>query len=148
MTVEDAAAKLERLQALCEGIAHPARRQILLTIHLRGGEVTAGAIAGRFAHAWPTTTRHLRVLEGAGLLMQRQAGRERLYKLAPGAFDPLVEWLGWFGVSSLYGGLGDPQNAPGHGTRDTTDKDGDRGDRAAAGDRTPPAPRRRRRAPP
>lgn len=47
-------------------LAHPARRQILLTLHFCGGEATAGYIAQRFAHAWPTTTRHLRGLEDAG----------------------------------------------------------------------------------
>ena len=46
---------------MCAAIAHPARRQILLTVHLRGA-MAAGDIAGRFAHTWPTTTRHLRVL--------------------------------------------------------------------------------------
>jgi DNA-binding transcriptional ArsR family regulator len=112
---DDAAAKLERLQALCEAIAHPARRQILLTIHLRGGETTAGAIAGRFAHAWPTTTRHLRVLEDAGVLTRQKVGREHRYRLDPAVLSPLLEWLQWFQVRSIYGQVGDPTGAPGHG---------------------------------
>jgi DNA-binding transcriptional ArsR family regulator len=113
---DDAAAKLERLQALCEAIAHPARRQILLTIHLRGGETTAGAIAGRFAHAWPTTTRHLRVLEDAGVLTRKKVGREHRYRLDPAVLTPLLEWLQWFQVRSIYGQIGDPTGAPGHTT--------------------------------
>ena len=56
--------KLAALDAVVAALAHPARRQILLTIHFRGA-ATAGEIAGRFAHKWPTTTRHLRVLEDA-----------------------------------------------------------------------------------
>ena len=61
------------LDAVVAALAHPARRQILLTIHFRG-EATAGEIAGRFAHKWPTTTRHLRVLEDA---RPRAAGEAR-----------------------------------------------------------------------
>jgi DNA-binding MarR family transcriptional regulator len=49
----------------------PARRQILLTIHFRGA-ANAGEIAARFAHKWPTTTRHLRVLEEAGLVQHEE----------------------------------------------------------------------------
>src|SRR5580700_7221323 len=74
----DPAAKLEALDAVCSAIAHPARRQILLTVHLRGA-MTAGDIAGPFGHAWPTTTRHLRVLADAGLLRQERQGRKRVY---------------------------------------------------------------------
>lgn len=109
---DDAAAKLARLQALCEAIAHPARRQILLTIHLRGGEATAGSIAGRFAHAWPTTTRHLRVLEDAGVLTREKVGREHRYRLDPAVLAPLVEWLQWFQVASIYKQLGDTAPPP------------------------------------
>jgi hypothetical protein len=63
-TPRDPRSELEALQAVF-ALAHPARRQILLTVYFRG-EMSAGQIAGRFAHAWPTTTRHLRVLESAG----------------------------------------------------------------------------------
>lgn len=39
--------------------------------------MTAGDLARRFSHSWPTTTRHLRVLEGAGLVAVETVGRER-----------------------------------------------------------------------
>jgi DNA-binding transcriptional ArsR family regulator len=91
----DAEAKLEALDAVVAALAHPARRQILLTIHLRG-EASAGEIAGRFAHAWPTTTRHLRVLEQAGLLRHEKRGRSRLYVVDRERLALLEEWLGWF----------------------------------------------------
>ncbi len=80
---------------MCSAIAHPARRQILLTVHLRG-TMTAGTIAGRFAHAWPTTTRHLRVLENAGLLRHTREGRKRVYRVDFRRLELLHEWLGWF----------------------------------------------------
>lgn len=91
----DAKAKLEALDAVCSAIAHPARRQILLTVHLRG-TMTAGDIAGRFAHAWPTTSRHLKVLEQAGLVTQRREGRQRIYEVDHQRLALLEEWLGWF----------------------------------------------------
>lgn len=91
----DPKAKLEALEAVCAAIAHPARRQILLTVHLRGS-MTAGDIAGRFAHAWPTTTRHLGILVEAGLLKQERAGRNRIYEVDHARLGVLEEWLGWF----------------------------------------------------
>lgn len=91
----DAKAKLEALDAVCSAIAHPARRQILLTVHMRG-TMTAGDIAGRFAHAWPTTTRHLRVLEQAGLVKQHREGRNRVYEVDHARLDLLGEWIAWF----------------------------------------------------
>lgn len=80
-------------------LAHPARRQILLTIHLRGA-ATAGEIAGRFAHKWPTTTRHLRVLEEAGLIRHEKHGRTRLYTVDKGRLGLVSEWLAWFAAPS------------------------------------------------
>jgi DNA-binding transcriptional ArsR family regulator len=96
--------KLEALDLIVSAIAHPARRQILLTLHFRGGAATAGEIAARFAHAWPTTTRHLRVLEQAGLIVHEQDGRHRRYILDRARLGLVAEWLGWFATS--------PQPAP------------------------------------
>jgi DNA-binding transcriptional ArsR family regulator len=91
----DAKNRLEALDAVVTALAHPARRQILLSIHFRGA-MTAGEIAGRFAHAWPTTTRHLRVLEKAGLLKHRKVGRTHEYRIDRSRLELLKEWLGWF----------------------------------------------------
>jgi DNA-binding transcriptional ArsR family regulator len=84
------------LDEVVAALDHPARRQILLTIHLRGGSATAGEIAGRFVHKWPTTTRHLRVLEDAGLLRQAKRGRERHYTVNKARLSLVSEWLKWF----------------------------------------------------
>ena len=58
--------------------------------------MTAGDIAGRFAHAWPTTTRHLRVLEDAGLLRHERHGRNHLYAVDHARLELVKEWLGLF----------------------------------------------------
>jgi DNA-binding transcriptional ArsR family regulator len=99
----DPKAQLDALEAVCAALAHPARRQILLTVHFRGGSMTAGDIAGRFAHAWPTTTRHLRVLEQAGLLRHVKRGRTRVYRIQRARLDVVQEWLNWFGPAQMRG---------------------------------------------
>ena len=90
------AARLAALDAVFGALAHPARRQILMTIHFRGGQMTAGEIAGRFRHSWPTTTRHLRVLEEARLVTAVQEGRTRTYKLEKKRLAIITEGLSWF----------------------------------------------------
>ena len=70
---------------------------MLLTLRYRGGEMSAGAIADRFACSWPTTTRHLRVLEDAKLVTVEKRGRERIYRLNRELLCRVVgDWLGVF----------------------------------------------------
>jgi DNA-binding transcriptional ArsR family regulator len=88
--------RLDELDAVFTALAHAARRQMLLTVHFWGGEMTAGEIAGRFGHAWPTTTRHLRVLTDARLLSVEAKGRSRVYRLNRARLTLVPEWLGWF----------------------------------------------------
>ena len=57
----------------------------------------AGEIAGRFAHAWPTTSRHLKVLETAGLLESEKVGRTVIYRISRERLAVLQQWLAWFG---------------------------------------------------
>jgi DNA-binding transcriptional ArsR family regulator len=52
-----------------------------VTLHARGGTMTAGELADRFSHSWSTTTRHLQRLETAGLVSVERRGRERRYTL-------------------------------------------------------------------
>jgi len=73
--------ELADVEAVFSALAHASRRHILLVLHFRGGEMTAGEIADRFACSWPTTTRHLRILEEAGLVRVEKRGRERMYRV-------------------------------------------------------------------
>lgn len=50
-------------------------------LRARGERMSAGEIAGRFACSWPTTSRHLKVLEESGLVSVESEGRERFYRL-------------------------------------------------------------------
>ncbi len=78
-------------------LAHPSRRQIMLTLHFRGGEMTAGEIAERFGCSWPTTSRHLNVLLQAGLVEVVKRGRERIYRVDADRLQTVVgAWMNWF----------------------------------------------------
>jgi DNA-binding transcriptional ArsR family regulator len=74
-------AELRDLDEVFNALAHQSRRTILSVLANRGGEMTSGAIAARFECSWPTTTRHLRVLQDAGLVSIDIRGRERMYRL-------------------------------------------------------------------
>jgi DNA-binding transcriptional ArsR family regulator len=83
-------------EAIFTALAHPARRRILISLNFAGGEMSAGAIAGLFAHARPTTTRHLQALEAAGILRHERRGRARVYALDKARLALARDWLGWF----------------------------------------------------
>lgn len=83
-------------EAVFGALAHPARRRILMTLHFEGGSMTAGRIAAVFTHAWQTTTRHLQVLETAGLLVHEKRGRLRIYRIERHRLELARDWLAWF----------------------------------------------------
>ena len=83
-------------EAVFAALAHPARRQVLVTVYFHSGAMTAGEIAAIFDHAWQTTTRHLRVLEAAGLLVHQKQGRKRIYRLQPKRLELVRDWLAHF----------------------------------------------------
>jgi len=59
--------------------------------------MTAGQIVERFSCSWPTMTRHLQVLEEAGLIRVEKVGRERHYLLNRQKLQQVVGgWLNWF----------------------------------------------------
>lgn len=89
-------ARLDAYEAVFTALAHPARRRILLAVYFAGGEMSAGAVASMFAHAWQTTTRHLQVLERAGLLCHERRGRMRFYRLERKRLELVTDWLATF----------------------------------------------------
>ena len=88
--------RLDAQEAVFSALAHPARRRVLLTVHFNGGSMTAGEIAAIFSHAWQTTTRHLQVLEAAGLLTHEKKGRMRIYRIETKRLELVRDWLAWF----------------------------------------------------
>jgi DNA-binding transcriptional ArsR family regulator len=67
--------------AVFGALAHATRREILVRLAVLGGELPSGYLAKRFTHSWPTTTRHLKVLEEAGLVSVHRTGRTSMYRL-------------------------------------------------------------------
>jgi DNA-binding transcriptional ArsR family regulator len=91
-------AELQALEAVFGALAHQSRRTILLVLLARGGEMTSGEIAARFDCSWPTTTRHLGILQDAGLLHAALRGRQRVYRLDSGRLRSVAgAWLARFG---------------------------------------------------
>jgi DNA-binding transcriptional ArsR family regulator len=76
-----AAPNLAETAAVFAALAHEVRRHVLQLLAQRGDELSSGYLAKRFGHSWPTTTRHLRVLEAAGLVSVRRDGRNSFYRL-------------------------------------------------------------------
>lgn len=60
-------------------LGDPTRREILRL--LREGDTPAGELAGAFAISWPSVSRHLRVLETAGLVSSVRLGGRIIYSL-------------------------------------------------------------------
>jgi DNA-binding transcriptional ArsR family regulator len=87
-----ASPSLEEVDRVFGALAHEARRQVLILLGQRG-ELPSGYLAARFSHSWPTTTRHLNVLEQAGLVEVRRGGRNSHYRLNRAYLERVVE--GW-----------------------------------------------------
>ena len=118
MQKSDPKQRLEELDAVISALAHASRRHILMVVRFRGGTMTAGEIAERFGCTWPTTSRHLKVLEQAGLLVHEKRGRSRVYSVNSAKLEVVMEWLDWFGLSESSNGLADsppldPASPPG-----------------------------------
>jgi DNA-binding transcriptional ArsR family regulator len=101
LPARDARRELARIEAVFGALSNASRRHILLVLHHHGGRMTAGEIAGRFDCTWPTTTRHLRRLEEAGLVRVDKEGRERIYRLDLDTLRGVAgRWLEGFGVGA------------------------------------------------
>ena len=87
---------MDAYQLVFSALAHAARRRVLLTIYFNGGAMTAGEIAAIFDHAWQTTTRHLRVLEKAGLISHERKGRTWTYRIQRKRLELVHDWLAHF----------------------------------------------------
>ena len=82
-------------QAAYQALADPTRRRILHLLSTR--ELPAGEIAQQFDVSWPTVSRHLSVLRGAGLVTSRRSSRQVLYRLDQEVMATVSEELGSIG---------------------------------------------------
>jgi DNA-binding transcriptional ArsR family regulator len=82
---------VSNLDAAFSALADPTRRAILARLAL--GEATVMELAEPFEMTQPAISRHLKVLEGAGLILRRVEGTKRPCRLAPAAVNEIDQWL-------------------------------------------------------
>lgn len=75
-------------------LADPTRRAILL--RLASGESTVHDLASPFPISAPAISRHLRVLESAGLIVRRRDAQRLHCRLEPQALKTANEWLEFY----------------------------------------------------
>jgi DNA-binding transcriptional ArsR family regulator len=78
-------------ESVFRAIAHPTRRRMLELIARR--EWAACDLEGQFSHTQPTLSKHLRILEGTGLVRYQRRGRNLMYSISPGAVAEFYDWL-------------------------------------------------------
>ena len=79
------------LDASFAALADPTRRAILARLAL--GEATVSELAEPFEMTQPAISQHLKVLEGAGLIVSRIDGTKRPRRLAKAGIDAMDQWL-------------------------------------------------------
>ena len=81
----------DRLSSTFAALADPTRRAILARLAL--GETTVNELAEPFAMSLPAVSKHLKVLERAGLISRSRAAQWRPCKLEAGPLKDLSGWL-------------------------------------------------------
>jgi DNA-binding transcriptional ArsR family regulator len=82
-----------------DALGNPVRRQILRT--LRGSPLSVRELAACFPVSRPAISRHLRVLEQAGLVETRDEGARNLYWVRVQGFASVREFLDEFWDTAL-----------------------------------------------
>ena len=82
---------MHNLDIAFSALADPTRRALLARLAL--GEATVMELAEPFEITQPAVSRHLKVLEEAGLITRRIEGTKRHCRLAPAAIAPIDQWL-------------------------------------------------------
>ena len=77
-------------------LADPTRRAIVE--RLAAGEATVSQLAEPFSLSQPAISKHLKVLEAAGLVEPTRAGQRRPRRLQPEAIRQLSEWAQGFRI--------------------------------------------------
>ena len=81
----------DRLSATFSALADPTRRAILARLAL--GETTVSELAEPFDMSLPAVSKHLKVLERAGLIARSREAQWRPCRIEPEALHGVDEWL-------------------------------------------------------
>ena len=82
---------MSNLDTAFAALADPTRRAILARLAV--GEATVMELVEPFSMTQPAISRHLKVLEGAGLIVRRVEGTKRPCRLAPAGITEIDQWL-------------------------------------------------------
>lgn len=82
---------MPNLDAAFSALADPTRRAIFARLAV--GEATVAELAQPFNMSQPAISRHLKVLEGAGLVSHRVEGARRARRLAKAGIEAMDQWL-------------------------------------------------------
>ena len=90
------------LDPVFAALADPTRRAIL--VHLTHGEATVTEVAEPFETSLPAISKHIKVLEQAGLVARRKSGRTHHLRLVASPLKNAMQWLEqyqWFWESQF-----------------------------------------------
>ncbi len=82
---------MQNLDSAFSALSDPTRRAILF--RLARGEATVTELAEPFQMTQPAISRHLKVLEGAGLITRRVEGTKHPCQLAKDGIEAVDQWL-------------------------------------------------------
>jgi len=82
---------MDRLSATFSALADPTRRAILARLAL--GETSVTELAAPFEMSMPAVSKHLKVLERAGLISRGRAAQQRPARLEPAALKAASDWI-------------------------------------------------------
>ena len=83
-----------QMNSVFHALGDATRRQMLR--RLASGERTVGELARPFAMSLAAASKHIRVLEGAGLIRREVRGRTHVCRLDPEPLASAHEWLGFY----------------------------------------------------
>jgi len=82
---------MDELSTLFLALADPTRRALLA--QLRQGEATVTELAAPHSISVPSVSRHLKVLERAGLVTKSRSAQWRNCRLEPAPLQQVAEWM-------------------------------------------------------
>ena len=86
--------KQPQLDSVFHALGDATRRRMLR--ELAAGERTVGQLAEPFVISFQAASKHIKVLENAGLIRREVKGRTHLCRLEPGPLASAHEWLGFY----------------------------------------------------
>src|SRR5471030_1498685 len=85
---------MDHLSAAFSALADPTRRAILA--RLASGETSVGELAKPFEMSLPAVSKHLKVLEKAGLISRGREAQWRPCRIEAGALKEVADWIGHY----------------------------------------------------